>query len=289
MRAFRVRVPASSANLGAGFDTLGLALSLYLDLQVGSPGPHGSGGDGDGDGGNRDGPAWTSDEHHLAIRTFRAAGGDGPVAARAQFAGGRGLGFSGAARVAGVFAAATQRGASVDEARTEAATRASELESHGDNASASALGGLVAVAGTHAVRVPVCLANAIVVWVPDTETSTKTSRGLLPDTVPFADAVSNVGHAALFVAAMAAGDVGALRTASEDHLHQQRRLDRAPASRAALLALEDAGAWCAWLSGSGPTVAALCAPDDAADLVAALPPGGRGIVCSIDDEGVRVT
>ncbi|HEY3833390.1 MAG TPA: homoserine kinase [Acidimicrobiia bacterium] len=272
-------MPASSANLGAGFDTLGLALSLYLDLRVGDAVPE------DDDAG----PAWTADEHHLAIRTFRAAGGDGPVAARAQFAGGRGLGFSGAARVAGVFAAATQRGVPIGEARAVAAERASELESHGDNASASALGGLVAVAGTRAVRVPVCVANAVVVWIPDAETSTKASRSLLPETVSFADAVFNVSRAALFVAAMAAGDIDALRVATQDRLHQQHRLERAPESGQALRTLESAGAWCAWLSGSGPTVAALCAPGDAAQLVAALPPGGRGIVCSIDDEGVRIT
>src|SRR3954447_24843217 len=102
MRDFEVRVPASSANLGAGFDTLGLALSLYIDMRVGDADPP---------------TPWIVDEHHLAIRTFRAEGGEGPVAARAQFAGGRGLGFSGAARVAGVFAACVQRGVANDEAR----------------------------------------------------------------------------------------------------------------------------------------------------------------------------
>src|SRR4051812_2491621 len=245
MRAFEVRVPASSANLGAGFDTLGLALSLYLDLRVGDDDP---------------GSGWTTDEHHLAIRTFRAAGGVGPVAARAQFAGGRGLGFSGAARVVGVFAACVQRGDDVEVARDDARRRASDLESHGDNASASALGGLVAVASSRAVRVPFGVTPSAVVWIPDAETSTKASRSQLPDSVPFADAVFNIGRTALFTAAIAAGDVGALRVATEDRLHQDRRLDRSPQSRAALHAFQAAGAWCAWLSGSGPTVAALCAP-----------------------------
>ncbi len=273
MHPFTVRVPASSANLGAGFDTLGLALSLHLDLRIG----HG------------DLLAhWTTDEHHLAIRTFRAAGGSGPAAARARFAGGRGLGFSGAARVAGVFAACIEHGVPVGEARAEAARQASELEHHGDNATASAWGGLVAVAGDRAVRVPIALTPAVVVWIPEAETPTKTSRALLPDTVPFADAVCNVSRAATFVAAMAAGDTDALRAATEDRLHQERRLDRAPASRAALRALEDGGAWCAWLSGSGPSVAALCAPSDAPALAGSLPAGGRGVVCSIDEEGVRL-
>ena len=78
--AFGVRVPASSANLGAGFDALGLALSLYLELRVGEAPADTDEGSG--------GTAWTTDEHHLAIRTFHAEGGEGPVAARAQFAGG---------------------------------------------------------------------------------------------------------------------------------------------------------------------------------------------------------
>jgi homoserine kinase len=276
MRDFEVRVPASSANLGAGFDVLGLALSLHLHLRVGA--------------GVDDnlGAGWTRDEHHLAIRTFRAAGGDGPAAARAQFAGGRGLGFSGAARVAGVFAACVEQGATEADARDAAERRASELESHGDNATASARGGLVAVTDGIAVRVPIALEPAVVVWIPDAETSTKASRTLLPETVPFGDAVFNVGHAAAFVAAMASGDIAALQGATQDRLHQERRFDRTPASRAALRALVEGGAWCAWLSGSGPSVASLCAPDDADALARALPPGGRGVVCTIDTEGVRI-
>ena len=188
MDPFEVRAPGSSANLGAGFDTLGLALSLHIDLRVGDDAPP---------------TGWTVDEHHLAIRTFRAAGGEGPIAARADFAGGRGLGFSGAARVAGVFAASIQHGATIDDARVAAERRASELESHGDNAAASARGGLVAVAGSRAVRVPIAVAPAVVLWVPSAETSTKASREQLPDTVPFGDAVFNVSRAAAFVAAMA--------------------------------------------------------------------------------------
>ncbi len=271
MKQFEVRVPGSSANLGAGFDTLGLALTQYLELRVGD---------------HAAATGWTVDEHHLAIRTFRAAGGEGPITARAQFAGGRGLGFSGAARVAGVFAAAIQQGASVDDARRTAERRASELESHGDNAAASARGGLVAVSGGRSVRVPIAVSPAVVLWIPDDETSTKASRTMLPDSVPFADAVFNVSRAATFVAAMASGDVTALRLATEDRLHQERRLDRAPASRTALHTFVAHGAWCAWLSGSGPAVAALCAPDDSHALARALPSGGRTVICSIDHEGV---
>jgi homoserine kinase len=246
MRPFEVRVPASSANLGPGFDALGLALDYWLSLDVGL------------------GP---TDEHHLAVRSFRAAGGTGDVGVRANFPGGRGLGFSGAARLAGVLGARVQQGAASSRDLLEAARLdASAMEGHADNVSASAFGGLVAVAGTHAVPVPMALDAGVVVWTPNEETSTKASRALLPESVPFTDAVFNVGRTALLVAAFAAGDVDALREATQDRLHQDRRLESVPRSRAALHALVDAGAWCAWLSGSGPSVAALCAPDDAESI-----------------------
>ncbi len=281
MTEFGVRAPASSANVGPGFDALGLALGLYLDIHVGATAPVDANRGGDG-------PLWDHDEHHLAIRTFRAAGGTGPVAARAEFAGGRGLGFSGAARVAGVFGACVQQGADVQEARATAHREASRLESHGDNASASAFGGLAAVAGDTVVSVPINMVPAVVVWVPQAETSTKTSRTLLPEAVSFVDAVFNVGRVATLVGAFASGNTIALRAAAQDRLHQDLRLDRTPTSRVALDAMLSAGAWCAWLSGSGPSVAALCAPDDAAAIVNVLPSDGRGVVCDIDHEGVRL-
>lgn len=270
MSPFTVRAPASSANLGPGFDALGVALAVHLELTVGA------------------GP---TDESHLAVRAFRAAGGTGEARAAARFPGGRGLGFSGAARVAGALAAAHQAGATGRTARATAWRTACELEGHGDNVGASLLGGVVAVAGERAVRVPLAqgLDPRVIVWIPDRETSTKVSRGLLPDRVPLADAAFSVGRAALLVAALAAGDVEALRTATEDRLHQDVRLARVPESRAALVALLDAGAWCAWLSGSGPAVAGLGAAADARRIAAALPPGGaRAEVLEIDLDGARV-
>ena len=271
MHAFTVRVPASSANLGPAFDALGLALGLHLELTIGDQAP---------------GP---TDERHLAVRAFRAAGGTGPAHASARFPGGRGLGFSGAARVAGAMAAAVQHGADEAAARATAREHATEMEGHADNVSASVLGGVVAVAGGRAVRVPLALDAAVIVWMPDEETSTKASRAALPESVPFADAAFNVGHTALLVAALAAGDVDALRDATEDRLHQDRRFALAPRSRAVLKTLLDEGVWCAWLSGSGPSVAALCAPEGARELVGALPTeGARAMVLTIDDDGARL-
>jgi len=125
------------------------------------------------------------------------------------------------------------------------------------------------------------------VWVPNsTTTSTEHSRGRLPDTVSRADAVFNVGRAAMFVAACANGDVAALRAATEDRLHQQLRLEQVPESAAALDAALAAGAWAAWLSGSGPTIAAICDPGRAEEIAAVLPESGHVKLLRIDHEGV---
>ena len=101
----------------------------------------------------------------------------------------------------------------------------------------------------------------------------------------FDDAVFNVGRTALLVAALAAGNVHALRTATEDRLHQDQRFARSPGSRAALEVALEAGAWCGWLSGSGPTIATLCSPEEAEALAAALPRDGRSTVLAMDLEG----
>jgi len=271
-----VRVPASSANLGPGFDTLGLALSLYLELSF-----EGAEGTGPAD-------AAPTEEEHPGVRAFRQLGGTGPVTITSRIPMGRGLGFSGSARVAGLVAAlAQQRGPGfhpLDEAE-QLLHVATALEGHADNIAPSIFGGVVASAGGHAVRVPLPFDPAVVVWIPPSTTSTEQSRAALCLSVPFADAVFNVGRTALLVAALAAGDIHALRTATEDRLHQDQRFARSPGSRVALAAALDAGAWCGWLSGSGPTIAALCPSDAADDLAAALPADGHTKVLSIDTGG----
>jgi homoserine kinase len=273
-----VRVPASSANLGPGFDALGMALSLHLELGLG-PEP------GAGD----EPPA--ADEAHPGVRAFRQLGGSGPVWVRSPIPMGRGLGFSGSARVAGLVAALAQRkGSSFRplDAAEELLHVATALEGHADNIAASIFGGVVATAGGHAVRVPLGLDPRVVVWIPAEETSTDESRAALGTGIPFADAVFNIGRTALLVAALAAGDVSALRTATEDRLHQDQRFARAPGSRRALEAALAAGAWCGWLSGSGPTVAALCPPDRVAGLCATLPADGRAQVLRVDHAGAVI-
>ena len=324
MNLTTLRVPASSANLGPGFDALAMALSLYLDFSFETHDDsvarvaHAQ-----VDHMTANPPmafARDADERHLAIRTFRSAGGIGSVRVAANFAGGRGLGFSGAARLAGVLAARLQQGDVWDAASTEALRVANELEGHADNVAASLYGGIVAVAvdsmvskqaadrvsglsdslgstdgnpavGTrgkpHVVQVPLgCEAN-VVVWIPNSETSTKSSRARLATTVEFDDAVFNVGRSAMFVAALASGDTAALRFACQDRLHQPQRFAQAPEALCAYEHFLAGDAWCAWLSGSGPSVAALCDPGLADTIAATMPSSGRAVVCNIDTEGTR--
>ena len=273
-----VRVPGSSANLGPGFDALGMALALYADVGV-------VGVDEMPD------RARVVDEHHPATIAHRAAGGGSPVWVRSEIPMGRGLGFSGAVRVGGAVLGAIEAGVrSLDDAATRDRVLAvtADLEGHADNVAASLLGGVVATNGRRASRVPLGVELKVVVWIPESTTSTSESRTKLPDSVAFTDAVFNVSHTALLVAALAAGDLDAIAEATGDRLHQDVRLARAEPSRSALRAMRDAGAVGAWLSGSGPTVACFARPSEAAALAASLPLDGRARVLGIDTEGARI-
>lgn len=271
-----VRVPASSANLGAGFDVLGMALGLYAEVGLGDP-PDG---------------ARATDANHPADVAFRRLGGAGPLWTRSPIPMGRGMGYSGAVRVGGAAAALVQRDGCPtldEEARSEILEMAARLEGHADNAAASLYGGIVVCSGDQVEAVPLAIDPVVVAWVPDeTTTSTDRSRTMLPEMVPMADAVFNLGRVATFVAACAAGDTGALRRATEDRLHQPSRLAAVPASGAAIDAALEAGAWAAWLSGSGPTVAILCDERDERRVVARLPNGGHTKLLRIDRRGATV-
>ncbi len=277
-----VRVPGSSANLGPGFDALGMAISLDVELGV-VAGPVASE--------VPDDAAVLPDEHPGCI-AFRRAGGQGGLWGRSSLPIGRGLGFSGAVRVGGALLAEVQRAEGdldrVADRRGAVMELVSELEGHPDNVAASLYGGVVATAAGRVVQVPLALDPAVVVWIPSFITKTDESRQVLPSTVPFADAVFNVGRVALLLAALATGDVDALRDATADRLHQDRRLAIAAPSRAAIEAALAAGAWCSYLSGSGPTVAALCALNEAEELAAALPADGVARVLRIDHAGAQL-
>lgn len=277
-----VRVPASSANLGAGFDVLGMALDLYLEIGFGDP-PDG---------------ARPIDRHHPASTAFSAVTGSDtsrPLWLRSSIPMARGLGFSGAARVGGAALAVV--GESDDPAaelvaeRSRVLATAARLERHGDNAAASALGGLVAWVDGRVIplRVGPRLSGAsVLAWIPDVTTSTDSSRGSLPEAVTRRDAVHNLGRMAQFVVAIEHDDPSLLDGATDDRLHQATRLADVPGAAAALAAGRIAGAWCGWLSGSGPTVAFLVDREMATAVAAALPDSGRVKHLHIAEHGVQV-
>jgi homoserine kinase len=258
-----------------------MALTLYAEIGIA-----------DTPGAAADGAVVADGRHPVAV-AFRHCGGEGTLWVRSSIPAGRGLGFSGAMRVGGLVAAAAQRHDGdpdvVRRERTQLLAAATELEGHADNAAASLIGGVVATAGGHAVRLPLAVDPAVLVWIPPTTTSTAASRTSLPEQVAFDDAVLNVGHTALLVAALTAGDLDALRHATADRLHQERRLAAAGPSRRALVTGMEAGAWCGWLSGSGPSVAFLCDEADAEALAGALPADGHTKNLRIDTAGAVVT
>lgn len=285
-----VRVPASSANLGAGFDVLAMALDEWLLLGVG-PAPS---------------DAQAVDDHHPAVRAFVAAtrGAAGastaaPLWLRSAIPMGRGLGFSGAARVAGaalavaVDAVCNERDADaeLDARRGEMLDVAAALEGHGDNAAASTFGGVVAWVSGRALRLrlgPQLRAATVVAWVPDTATSTDRSRSRLPAQLERRDVVHNLGRVAQFVLAVEHDDPALLAGATDDRIHQPERLQAVPDAAEALDIGVRSGAWCGWLSGSGPTVALLCGAGEAAAVTASLPETGHIKIMRIASDGAQL-
>jgi homoserine kinase len=261
-QAVYVRVPATSANLGPGFDALGLALSLHDDVvaRVSSDGVRvdvlGEGAD-----------EVARDGSNLVVQAMRAAferlGGQPPGLALScvnRIPHGRGLGSSAAAIVAGVLLA---RGLVVGGEKSmpdpDVLALACELEGHADNVAACLLGGLtIAWTGAdqraRALRL-VPSGVAAVLFVPATPSSTQFARQLLPAEVPHADAAYNSARSALLVAALT-GVPEHLLVATDDRLHQTYRASQMPGSARLVAALRGAGIP-AVISGAGPSVLAL--------------------------------
>ena len=273
-----IRVPGSSANIGPVFDVLGMAVDRYLDIRLLEV---------SGDAGDSNWRLYDADESHLAVRTFREAGGSGRVSVSSTIPPARGLGFSGAARVAGLFAAAVQQGSSIDEARNDVFARAAELEGHADNVAASIYGGVTVAVDGVVEPLPLGCEFAVVLWIPANSSGTDASRQVLPPQYGRGDVVFNMGRVGLLAAALANGTMDRLGIASQDRLHQERRLVDLPESADALQKARDGGAYCAWLSGSGPTVAALCDPSTAGHLARQLPEYAEIAIAKIDHRGAR--
>jgi len=294
----RVRVPATSANLGPGFDALGLALRLYNTLELWDADAPAIEVEGEGAG------TLPRDPSHLAYRAARAVvKRAGRAARRPPEAFGirqrnhiplaRGLGSSAAAIVGGAVAANARLGGPLGlQALLDLAA---ELEGHPDNVAPALLGGFVACAATPSGVRWLRLASpslAAVLAVPECAVSTVEARRLLPAEVPFADAVFNVSRTALLVGALSAGRTDLLAEATEDRLHQPYRAALVPGLAEVLAAARRAGAWGAVLSGSGPSVLAF---GDAPGIGAAMAEAFRaaGVGCrtlgvQIDTEGAVV-
>jgi len=259
-----VAVPATSANLGPGFDALGLALELRDEVRVrvaaDDEPPVTVEVEGEG------AATLPRDASHLVVRSTLAAFADlGMPAPRLalhctnRIPHGRGLGSSAAAVVAGVLAARALAGAADDEGRTSALAVSTALEGHPDNAAAALLGGLTIAwadgAGPRAVRVDPSPRLRATVLVPEVELATTTARGLLPATVPHADAAHAAGRSALLVEALTRRP-DLLLPATEDRLHQAQRAPAMPAT-ADLVSRLRADGLAAVVSGAGPSVLVL--------------------------------
>ena len=236
-----VRVPASSANLGPGFDAFAAALALHVEVEVIESG--------------RFGVETTldiaRDRRNLCVRgfarlhppdrfTFR-------ITSSIPLSGG--LGSSAAAYTAGVFAAAH-----MFELQEDLLGHVTELEGHPDNAAAALLGGFVIVAGGEVARFEPPAGLEAVIVVPHAPVRTTVARKALPAKVPLADAAANVARGAMLTLGLATGDLSLVARGLEDRLHQPYRAPLFPRSMALLARARELGAIGATISGAGPTV-----------------------------------
>lgn len=327
-RSVTVAVPATVANLGAGYDVLGLALEMTNELTVQVTGLAASGRGTVTYGASGEGAAeLAQDRTNLALdaiyRGMTAAGVTGAdaldlaVTAVNTIPLSRGLGSSAAAIVGGLFAGAALAGTAAGasgaigacfESFSDALTdrlfaAADEIEGHPDNVAAAIFGGAVASGranGALTARILNIPHDAIpVVLIPDVRFETAEMRAVLPKVVPIDDAVHNASRLALGITALEAGDVAGFAILSDDRIHQPYRIKRYMALPKLFAAALDAGATSACLAGSGSAV--LTIVDDAkgddgiAAVIAALNEaavatgvGGHAVQIEVDQEGVRI-
>lgn len=257
-----IRVPATSANLGPGFDCLGVALDWTADIRLSAsdrPQPR------------PDGPIERM-VVSAALSLYARAGIEPPAGLAATFTGdipvGRGLGVSAAARVAGLLAADTlldMSGGPGPHDREALLMLATQLERHGDNAAPALFGGLQVVVADDDSVVHVGIEPPadlrVVLLIPEFSMPTEESREKLPERLTRNQAVHNIGRAALLVAALTQRRYDLLETATEDVLHQPARATIFTAMYPIFEAARTAGALGVFLSGGGPTIAALVRSD----------------------------
>lgn len=268
MQGVRVRVPASSANLGPGFDVLAVALDRWLELEVRPAREFSFTTDLD----------VPTDGSNIAVEAFARVGDPGHAAftMRSQIPLSGGMGSSAAARVAGAFAALVMGGDEPREARHAALAIASELEGHPDNASAAVLGGVSVELPDGALTLAVPQRLGFVVVAPHESVNTTAARAALPASVPMADAAFNVGQAMALAAGLASRDLDLLARGLGDRLHQPYRAHLYPRSADLLANAKTLGALDGTISGAGPTVLLWCERDQIPTVLQAAKEFSRG-------------
>ncbi len=293
--SFEIRVPASSANLGPGFDSLAVALSLYLRVVV------------DVDGGSvcsNASPDLLGGADLIAVGMQRAAEFCGrplpacEISTDAQIPVARGLGSSAAALVAGLQIGALLVTGNELEA-SDLIQLGGAIEGHADNISAAVLGGVTAAIETDERYLAAQIASDLpwrpLLFVPEFAAFTRDARKVLPKTIPLADASANVGRTALLVKAIRDADADLIGWAMDDYLHQPYRAPLFPHLLPIIERARSAGAVGGCLSGAGPTVLLLVPEDrigcvDRAVRAAAMALGVNGSVQTpvVDRTGVVV-
>lgn len=293
----KITVPASSANLGAGFDALGLALTLYNRVWMEET-----------DGcciEAADSVPIPTDESNMIYQTarllyercghpFRGL----HIIQENNIPMTRGLGSSSACLVAGLLGANTLMGCPFSTG--DLSDLAAELEGHPDNTAPALLGGLVTAVmdggRVYTVSVPVSQRIRFAVFIPDFELKTEKARAALPAEVSRADAVYNLSRAALMTASLFSGSLHNLRVAAQDRLHQSYRLPFIPGAEQVFYTAYSLGAYAVAISGSGPSILAIIdrdnetfLPQAAAGLHDAGLTGWRVEVFSCDPRGAEVS
>lgn len=297
-RRVQVRVPATTANLGPGFDTLGLALAFYDELEVEALDTPGVTVTVEGVGAGE----VSTDETNLVASSIKYVFDQVKqpmpglnLIARNQIPHGRGMGSSGSAIVAGIKAAQGLLEGVVDFTDEDLLALATALEGHPDNVAPALFGGLTIAwtteTGPKFKKLSVHRGVSPMVLVPDFKMSTELARSLQPESVPHEDAVFNVSRSALLVAALTQSPE-LLFEATEDRLHQDYRASAMPETSAVITALREAG-YAAVVSGAGPSILVLCS-DPAERLRAAeiarsvAKSAWRDLLLTVDIKGATV-
>lgn len=240
-----VRVPASSANLGPGFDVMGAALDLHMEVDVVETGQFAVHTD----------LRIARDRRNLIVRGFQALApaDDFEFTIRSDIPLSGGLGTSAAAIVAGLAAAD-----SIFELGADVLAEATKIEGHPDNVAAALLGGFVLCVDGHAERFEPPPGLECLLVVPSQAVRTAKAREALPSRIPMADAVFNIAHASMLVLGLARGDLGLVARGLGDRIHQPRRAHLYPRSWELVQEAKAIGALGATISGAGPTVLVWC-------------------------------